>query len=302
MINLFNRSSLLTSAIVSIAMISGFASAAQAQIKADGSSTVFPITERAAAEFQKSTGKRVTVAISGTGGGFKKFCKGETDISNASRPISEKEIKACADGGVKYVALSIATDAITVVVNPSNPIRNITTDELKAIWDKDSSVKNWKDVNSSFPDMPIKLFGPGADSGTFDFFTEVINGKAKQSRADFTGSEDDNVLVQGVARDKSAMGYFGFAYYEKNKSRLKALNINGVRPDLLNVKKGTYTPLSRPLFIYVNVDKAKSNGDLKAFVEAYLNGMEGFVSKVGYLPLNSNEYKKAKAQFADAIK
>ena len=298
----FNRSSLSVSAIALIAAVTGFSSAAQAQIKIDGSSTVYPITERAASAFQKdNSGKKVTVGVSGTGGGFKKFCKGETDIANASRPISDKEKEACNSGNVKYVEIEIATDALTVVVNQSNPISSISKSDLKKIWDKDSSVKNWKDANSSFPDLPIKLFGPGADSGTFDYFTEVINGKAKQSRADYTGSEDDNVLVQGVSRDKTAMGYFGFAYYEKNKNRLKALNIDGIRPDMVNVKKGTY-PLSRPLFIYVNVDKVKNNGDLKSFVEYYLKGAEGFVNKAGYLPLSSNKYTEGQKKLSDATK
>ena len=294
-----NRSSLLVSTIVSIAAIAGSASAAQAQIKADGSSTVFPMTERAASDFQKATGKRVTVAISGTGGGFKKFCKGETDISNASRPILEKELKVCRENGVKFVELPIAMDALTVVVNKSNPVNSITTDELKTIWNAGSTIKNWKDVNKSFPDTELKLFGPGADSGTFDYFTEAINGKAKQSRTDFTASEDDNVLVQGVSRDKNAMGYFGFAYYQKNQNRLKALSINGVRPDLQNVKSGSYKPLSRPLFIYVNAEKLKNNADLKAFVEAYLGDAEGISNKIGYLPLTNAVYNAGKQQVSD---
>jgi phosphate transport system substrate-binding protein len=296
MTNLFNRSSLLTSAIVSIAMISGFASAAQAQIKADGSSTVFPLTERAASDFQKATGKRVTVAISGTGGGFKKFCKGETDISNASRPISEKEIKACKDGNVKYVEVMIAMDALTVVVNPANSMRNISSGDLKKVWDSGSSVNNWKEIGGK--DQPLKLFGPGADSGTFDYFTEVINGKAKQSRTDYTASEDDNVLVQGVNRDKGAMGYFGFAYFKKNENRLKALSVDGITPSLLNIENNRYK-LARPLFIYVNAEKLKSNGDLKSFVEAYLNGAEGVANKVGYLPLKSDLYNIAKGHIAE---
>ncbi len=296
----FKRSSLFISAIVSIAAITGVASAAQAQIKADGSSTVYPLTERAASDFQKSTGKRVTVAVSGTGGGFKKFCKGETDISNASRPILEKELKICREKGVKFIEIPIAMDALTVVVHKDNPINSITTGELKAIWNDGSSLKNWKEVNGKFQDAPLKLFGPGADSGTFDYFTEAINGKAKVSRRDFTASEDDNVLVQGVSRDKNALGYFGFAYYQKNSNRLKALSINGVRPDLQNVKSGSYQPLSRPLFIYVNAEKMKNNADVKAFVESYISNAEGTANKVGYLPLTSKVYNFAKSQISDA--
>jgi phosphate transport system substrate-binding protein len=296
MTNFFNRSSLLTSAIVSIAAITGFASVAQAQIKADGSSTVYPLTERAASDFQKATGKRVTVAISGTGGGFKKFCKGETDISNASRPISEKEIKACKDGNVKYVEVMIAMDALTVVVNPANSMRNIGSGDLKKIWDSGSSVNNWKDVGGS--DQAMKLFGPGADSGTFDYFTEVINGKAKQSRTDYTASEDDNVVVQGVSRDKGAMGYFGFAYFKKNENRLKPLSVDGVLPTLSNIENSRYK-LARPLFLYVNAEKLKNNGDLKSFLEAYLNGAEGIANKVAYLPLRSDLYSIAKGHISE---
>lgn len=294
--NLLNRSSLMMSAIVSIVAVSGFAATAQAQIKADGSSTVFPLTERAASDFQKSSGKRVTVGVSGTGGGFKKFCKGETDISNASRPISAKEITACKDGNIKYVEVMISMDALTVVVNPANPMQGITTSNLKKIWDSGSSVKNWNEVGGS--DQAMKLFGPGADSGTFDYFTEVINGKAKQSRTDYTASEDDNVLVQGVSRDKGAMGYFGFAYYKKNENRLKALSIDGVPPSLFNIENNRYK-LARPLFIYVNADKLKNNGDLRAFVNAYLNGAEGIANKVGYLPLKAELYSVGKKHIAE---
>jgi len=296
---IFNRSSLMLSAIASIVTISGFASAAQAQIKADGSSTVFPLTERAASDFQKSSGKKVTVGVSGTGGGFKKFCKGETDIANASRPILEKELKACRDAGIKFIEIPIAMDALTIVVNTSNPINDISSGDLKKIWDTGSSIKKWNEANSSYPDAPLKLFGPGADSGTFDYFTEAINGKAKQSRTDFTGSEDDNVLVQGVARDKNAMGYFGFAYYQKNKSRLKALSVNGVAPSLQNVTNGTYRPLSRPLFVYVNADKLKNNGDLSAFLDAYLNGATAITEKVGYLPLPGYIYNLGKKHLTE---
>lgn len=294
----FTRS-LIGTAVLTLAAVSGLASAAQAQIKADGSSTVFPLTERAASDFQKANpGKRVTVGVSGTGGGFKKFCNGETDISNASRPILEKELKICREKGVKFIEVAIAMDALTVVVHPNNPLTNISVEDLKKIWDKDSTVKNWKEANASFPDAPLKLFGPGADSGTFDYFTEAINGKAKQSRTDFTGSEDDNVLVQGVSRDKAAMGYFGFAYYQKNKNRLKALSINGVAPSLDNVRAGRYRPLSRPLFIYVNAQKLKDNGDLRAFMESYLNNATPIAQRVGYLELPGNVYNFGKDQIA----
>lgn len=298
--NILNRSSLMVSSIAAIAAVTSFAgSALAADIKADGSSTVFPITERAASEFKKTTGKKVTVGIAGTGGGFKKFCKGETHIANASRAISSKEIELCKEGNVKYVEVKIAMDALAVVVNPGNTgVSSITKAQLKKIWDNGSTVKNWNEADSSFPNQPIKLFGPGSASGTFDYFTKEINGKESQSRADYTASEDDNVLVQGVARDKNAMGYFGFAYFEKNKTRLKALSIDGVTPTLANVTNKTY-PLSRPLYIYVNADRLKSDGDLRAFVDTYLNGVSDFVTKAGYLPLSSSDYAAAKKTIAD---
>ncbi|HEY9654536.1 MAG TPA: PstS family phosphate ABC transporter substrate-binding protein [Crinalium sp.] len=270
-----------------------------AVVKVDGSSTVFPITEKVAEAFQKQGGAKVTVGISGTGGGFKKFCAGETDISNASRPILQKEVDACAKTGVKYIELPVAYDALTVVVNPSNAwATDITTAELKTMWSPDAQgkVKKWNQVRSSFPDAPLKLYGPGADSGTFDYFTEAINGKSKASRSDFTGSEDDNVLVQGVSRDKNALGYFGFAYYEANRSRLKAVKINGVEPSIANVDNGTYTPLSRPIYIYVNADAAKKP-EVKAFVEYYMKNARANVSAVKYVPFKAADYTKAMTRF-----
>jgi phosphate transport system substrate-binding protein len=270
-----------------------------AVVKVDGSSTVFPITEKVAEAFQKQGGAKVTVGISGTGGGFKKFCAGETDISNASRPILQKEVDACAKTGVKYIELPVAYDALTVVVNPSNTwATDLTTAELKTMWSPDAQgkVKKWNQVRSSFPDAPLKLYGPGADSGTFDYFTEAINGKAKQSRSDFTGSEDDNVLVQGVSRDKNALGYFGFAYYEANRSRLKAVKVNGVAPSIANVDNGTYTPLSRPIFIYVNADAAKKP-EVKAFVEYYMKNARSNVAAVKYIPFKPTDYTRAMTRF-----
>jgi phosphate transport system substrate-binding protein len=270
-----------------------------AVVKVDGSSTVFPITEKVAEAFQKQGGARVTVGISGTGGGFKKFCAGETDISNASRPILQKEVDACAKTGVKYIELPVAYDALTVVVNPSNTwATDMTVAELKTMWSPDAQgkVTKWNQVRSSFPDAPLKLYGPGADSGTFDYFTEAINGKAKQSRSDFTGSEDDNVLVQGVSRDKNALGYFGFAYYDANRSRLKAVKINGVEPSRANVDNGTYQPLSRPIFIYVNAESVKKP-EVKAFVEYYMKNASTAVNAVKYIPFKSADYTRAMARF-----
>lgn len=275
----------------------------QSVIKVDGSSTVFPITEKLAEDFGRQGNAKVTVGISGTGGGFKKFCKGETDISNASRPILEKEIKACAEAGIRYIELPIAFDALTVVVSPQNTWgSSLTVAELKEMWKPDSQgkVTKWNQVRSSFPDAPLRLFGPGADSGTFDYFTEAIVGKAKQSRTDFTGSEDDNVLVQGISRDKNAIGYIGYAYYSANKNRLKAVAINSgkgpVVPSEQTVLNGTYRPLSRPLFIYVNAEAAKKP-EVKAFISYFMKNGASVAKKVAYVPLPAQTYTKMQQRF-----
>ncbi|WP_448525823.1 PstS family phosphate ABC transporter substrate-binding protein [Parathermosynechococcus lividus] len=272
-------------------------------IRIDGSSTVFPVTEAAAEAFQKAQGGkvRVTVGVSGTGGGFKKFCRGETDISNASRPILAKEIADCKAAGVNFIELPIAYDALTVVVNPQNTwATNLTVDELKKIWSPDSKINNWSQVRQGFPNVPLKLFGAGADSGTFDYFTEAINGKSKVSRKDYTASEDDNVLVQGVSRERGALGYFGYAYYAENRNRLKAVAINAgkgpVLPSEQTVLNGTYQPLSRPIFIYVN-SRAAQRPEVKQFVTYYLNNAPALVKKVRYVPLPASAYKTILANF-----
>ncbi|ERT06809.1 protein sphX [Lyngbya aestuarii BL J] len=265
-------------------------------VKIDGSSTVYPITEAVAEEFQKAKqgAMRVTVGISGTGGGFKKFCAGQTDISNASRPIKDSEVQACKSAGINYIELPVAYDAITVVVHPSNPLTSISTAELKKMWEPaaQGKIMKWNQINSSWPDKALKLYGPGADSGTFDYFTEEINGKSQASRTDYTPSEDDNVLVQGVSRDQGALGYFGYAYYENNKGKLKSLAINGVKPSLDTVNNGSYKPLSRPIFIYVSTNALK-RPEVKAFVEYYLQNSAQLSKEVGYVPLPSNMQQQA---------
>jgi phosphate transport system substrate-binding protein len=275
-------------------------------IKVDGSSTVFPITEAVAEEFQKSQkATKVTVGVSGTGGGFKKFCRGETDISDASRPISKKEMDLCKEAGIKYVELPVAFDALTVVVNPKNDwIASMTVEELKKIWEPTAQGKimKWSDVNPKWPNEKITLFGPGADSGTFDYFTDAINGKEKASRGDFTASEDDNTLVQGVTRDKHALGYFGLAYYVENKDKLKAVQIinkgatKGVSPSIETVMDGTYQPLARPIFIYV-AEKSMAKPEVKEFVNFYIKNAPKLTKEVGYVPLSKTHYDLASKNF-----
>jgi phosphate transport system substrate-binding protein len=277
-------------------------------ITIDGSSTVFPVTEAIAEEFQKMTkgAVRVTVGISGTGGGFKKFCRGETDMSNGSRPILKAEIDQCKKAGIEFFELPIAFDALTVVVHPQNKILScITIADLKKMWEPaaQGKVAKWKDVNPAWPDQSLKLFGPGADSGTFDYFTEAVTGKAKSSRGDYTASEDDNVLVQGVTGDTGALGYFGFAYYIANPGKLKALSIDWgkgkgcIQPSNENVLAGTYNPLSRPLFIYVS-KKSAGKPEVKQFVEFAMTKGPGLVREVKYLPLPDQAYTMGLERFA----
>jgi len=295
--------------ILAGAFIAAGPALAQAPIvKIDGSSTVYPISEAAAEEFQKSKrgAVRVTVGISGTGGGFKKFCRGETDISDASRPISAKEMKACAEAGIKYVELPVAFDALTVVINPKNTwVKELKVEELKKMWEPvaQGKITRWNQVNPSWPNAPLKLFGPGADSGTFDYFTDAINGKEKASRGDFTASEDDNILVQGVSRDINALGYFGLAYYVENKDKLKAAPIldkgasKAVSPSLETVMDGSYQPLARPIFIYVS-DKGMRRPEVREFVQFYLRNAAKLVKEVGYVPLAPRHYDMALRNFS----
>ena len=280
---------------------------AQAAIKIDGSSTVFPISEAYAEEFQiQKRGKvRVTVGVSGTGGGFKKFCRGETDMANASRPISAEEMEACRKAGIKYVEVPVAFDALTVVINPTNTwAKTLTIAELRKMWEPAAQgrITSWNQVNPKFPKEKLMLFGPGADSGTFDYFTEAVNGKAKSSRGDYTASEDDNTLVQGVENNRSALGYFGFAYYAAHKDKLTAVAIDngkgkGVLPSLENVTNGTYNPLSRPLFVYVRDSSAK-RPEVREFVQFMMQNGH-LVDEVGYLPLPKQAYDLAWKHFTD---
>ncbi len=296
-------------AIALVAMASSAAFAQGALVKVDGSSTVYPVTEAVAEEFQKSEKNaiKVTVGISGTGGGFKKFCRNETDITGASRPILKAEMEQCAKEGISYYELPVAFDALTVVVNPKNAFldRGITVEQLKRIWEPGAQGKiaKWNQIDPSWPDAPIKLFGAGADSGTFDYFTEAIVGKAKSSRGDYTASEDDNVLVQGVQRDVNAIGYFGYAYYAENQAKLKSVPIiekagkAGVKPSMETVLDGSYQPLARPIFIYVNA-KSLDRPEVKKFVEYYMSNGSKLAREVKYVPLPDRAYTLNKEHLA----
>ncbi len=261
------------------------------EVKVDGSSTVYLITEAVAEEFQKKNpNTKVTVGTSGTGGGFKKFVVGETDINDASRPIKDEERKLCEENGIEYLELKIGIDGLAVVVNSENDwCEDITIEELKKIWEPGSKVKKWSDVRPEWPKENIVLFGPDTDSGTFDFFTEKVVGEEGKSRSDYTASADDNVLVEGVAGEKYALGYFGQAYYEENKDKIRAVSINGVTPEINNIKEGKY-PLSRPLFIYVNKASLKKP-QVFAFVQFYLENAAKLTQEVGYVPLIESEYQ-----------
>jgi phosphate transport system substrate-binding protein len=280
------------------------------KITADGSSTVGPYTQAAAELFRKAgaTKVNITVSISGTGGGFQRFCNGETDLSDASRPISQtREVPNCVNKGIKYVAFTVANDGISIVVNKNNNwIQNscLTVAELKKIWEPGSKVDNWKDVRSSFPDQPIKLYGPGTDSGTFDFFTAKVNGKEKASRSNYTPSEDDNVLVQGVEGDKGALGYFGYSYYNENRDKLKLIAVNGgkgcVAPTVRAIQSYSYY-LARPLFIY-----AKRSSFSRPSVEAFIGFIFANEKKIAdaarYVALTPRQLRKAKFQYTQALK
>jgi phosphate transport system substrate-binding protein len=284
---------------------------ASAVITADGSSTVFPATEAVAEEFQRANpGTRVTVGSSGTSGGFQKFCRNEIDISDASRPIRSSEVDACKAAGIEYIELPVAYDGLAVVVNPKNTwVTSMTVADLKKMWEPGAQGKitRWNQIRPEWPDREIHLFGAGVDSGTFDYFSEVINGKTGASRGDYTSSEDDNVIVQGVSGDENAVGYFGFAYYEQNKDKLKLVAIddgddsNGkgpIAPSPETVKAGTYRPLSRPIFIYPKL-KSLERPEVSGFVEFYVNKGAPLIREVGYIPLSDREYELVRARLKE---
>jgi len=283
-------------------------SADAGSISIDGSSTVFPITEAVAEEYRAvAKDVQVTVGVSGTGGGFKKFSRGETDISDASRPIKQKEIDACKENNISYLELSVAYDGLAVIANPQNDwLTDITVAELKKIWEPAAKgvIMKWNQIRPEWPAEKIELYGPGTASGTFDYFTEAICGESGSCRADYNSSEDDNILVTGVSGNKYALGFFGLAYYEANQDKLKLVAVDGgsgaVAPSLETVKDGTYAPLSRPLFIYVN-STAAAKPHVVNFVKYYLENAGAMAKDVGYIPMKDEEYNAEKAKFEEFL-
>lgn len=284
---------------------SGAADASQltGRVQIDGSSTVFPITAAVAEDFQAlHRGVRVTVGVSGTGGGFKRFCAGETDISDASRPIKPSEAELCAQNGVEFVEVPVAWDGLSVMVNIGNGFADcLTVDELKRIWEPGSGVTTWRDVRPEFPAEAIRLYGPGTDSGTFDYFTEVIVGEGGESRPDYQASEDDNILVQGIAGDDFSLGYMGFAYYVENTDKLALVAVDGgsgcVEPSRTTIEDGSYAPLSRPLFVYVS-RAAMERAEVAAFLEFMIENAGVIIPSTGYVPLTSGQYETALSDLA----
>jgi phosphate transport system substrate-binding protein len=275
------------------------------RIEADGSSTVGPFTTRAAERFQQENSDvQITVGVSGTGGGFERFCAGETDLSNASRAIEDDEKADCAEKGVEYVEFQVANDALTVIANKDNDWATcLTTEQLKKIWEPGSKIDNWNQVDASFPDQKLTLFGPGTDSGTFDYFTDVINGEEGASRSDYSASENDNVIVQGVSGEKGGLGYLGFSYYEENQDKLKALEVNSgdgcVAPSVETAQDGTYTPLSRPLFVYAKTESFQKP-EVEAFVGYLLDNAVEIAEEADFVPLTEEQVTKAKSDFEAA--
>ncbi len=276
-------------------------------IEIDGSSTVGPISDAVAEEFEKENEVGVNIGISGTGGGFKKFTKGEIDICDASRPIKEEEVAEAIKNNIQYVDLEVAYDGLAIVVNPANTwVKDLTVADLKKIWEPaaEGKIKTWNQIRPEFPSEPIKLYGAGTDSGTYDYFTEAIikpEKGAPKSRSDFNSSEDDNILVEGVAGDKGAIGFFGLAYYEESKDKLKLVSVNKILPTLETVMNNTYSPLSRPLYIYVN-SKAAKRPEVKEYVKFYLENAAKLVEEVGYIPLEQEKYKAQLEKYNNFIK
>jgi phosphate transport system substrate-binding protein len=274
-------------------------------ITADGSSTVGPFVTRAAEDFKAAEDVDVTVGISGTGGGFERFCAGETDLSNASRAISEEEQALCADAGVEFLELRVATDALTNVVNAENDwAACLTVEQLNSIWEPGSEVENWSQVDPSFPDVALKLYGAGTDSGTFDYFTDVVNGEEGASRTDYQATEDDNVTVQGVSGDRGALGYFGFSYFEENQSTLKALEVDGgngcVAPSSQAAQDGTYAPLSRPLFVYVKRSSFEEKAPVRSFMTFMLDNNTSIAEAAQFVPLSDDQVAEERAKLEAA--
>jgi phosphate transport system substrate-binding protein len=298
----FNRYALagVVAATVAAGVAAPSALSQNSIIQVDGSSTVFPISEAMAEEFMAANrGTQVTVGVSGTGGGFSKFCAGELDITGASRPIKSSEAEACTAAGIEYIEVPVATDALTVVINPDNTwAEEMTSEQLKMMWEPaaEGTITRWNQIDPSWPNAPIDLFGPGTDSGTFDYFTDEIVGESGASRADYTASEDDNILVLGVSRDTNALGYFGLAYYLENQDTLKAVAVDGVLPTPENVENGTYLPLSRPIFLYVKKSSLESSDEVRSFMEFVLDNAAEIVPEVGYVPLSEQRYEAILAE------
>jgi phosphate transport system substrate-binding protein len=296
----------IATAVLAATVLAG-SSALSGRISADGSSTVGPFTTAAAEMFQrKNPHVQVTVGISGTGGGFERFCRGEIDLAGASRPIRQAEHERCLGQGIRWQAFTVANDGIALVVNRSASWVNcLTTAELKKIWDRGSNVNNWSQVRAGFPNEPLKLFGAGTDSGTFEFFTEKINGRARQSRSDYSATEDDNVIVQGVSGERGGLGYFGLSYYLENKDRLKLLGVDGgsgcIQPSIATVQSYRYKPLSRPLFIYAKRDSFR-RAAVAAFIGFIFNNERAIARRADMVALTDKQLKKARAQYRRALR
>ena len=272
-------------------------------IEVDGSSTVFPVTQAVAEEFRKEHPEiQIPIGISGTGGGFRRFTTGETAISNASRAIKDAERQQAAEHGVEFIEMAVAFDGLSVLVSTENDfVECLTTDELNKIWDRGSTVDNWSEVRDGFPDQTVRLYGPDTSSGTFDYFTKAINGQTQVSRADYTASADDNVLVQGIAGDRNALGYFGYAYYTENKDKLKIVGVDDgggcIQPTTQTINDGSYAPLARPLYLYINIEELQ-RPDVMLFLNFYLDNAAALAEEVGYVGLSDAEYEVGRALIA----